>query len=63
MIQREIYNLIYKIKAEIAYKKLDVVSLCEGMGITEEELYEYLTKPQQKISLYIEILEEVRNDN
>ena len=62
MIDEHINSLIQKIVKEIETRNVDVVSLCDNLSLNPNEFIELINNPVRNVSLYIEILEEVRNE-
>ena len=61
-VRRQAISLIYQITKEIKEKNIEVIPLCERLCLSPEEFLDLMNKPQNNLSLYIEILEEVRNE-
>lgn len=61
-IDEHINNLIQDIIKEIETRNVDVVSLCENLSFNPNDFISYINNPVRNVSLYIEILEEVRNE-
>ena len=47
---------------EIETRNIDVVSLCDNLSLNPNEFINLINNPVRNVSLYIEILEEVRNE-
>jgi hypothetical protein len=62
MIDEHINSLIQNIVKEIETRNVDVVSLCDNLSLNPNEFIELINSPVRNVSLYIEILEEVRNE-
>ncbi|MBE6146132.1 MAG: hypothetical protein E7171_05870 [Firmicutes bacterium] len=62
MIDEHINSLIQNIVKEIETRNVDVVSLCDNLSLNPNEFIELINNPVRNVSLYIEILEEVRNE-
>lgn len=62
MIDEHISNLIQDIVREIEEKNVDVVSLCDSLSMNPNDFINIIQNPVRNVSLYIEILEEVRNE-
>ena len=62
MIDEHISNLIQNIVKEIEIRNFDVVSLCDNLDLNPNEFINLINNPVRNVSLYIEILEEVRNE-
>lgn len=62
IIENHITGLISDIITEIDIRNIDVVSLCETLSLTPNEFVDLINNPVRNVSLYIEILEEVRNE-
>lgn len=62
MIEEHINSLIQDIVREIEEKNIDVISLCDNLSINPDEFINLMNNPVKNVSLYIEILEEVRNE-
>jgi hypothetical protein len=62
MIDEHISNLIQNIVKEIEIRNVDVVSLCDNLDLNPNEFINLINNPVRNVSLYIEILEEVRNE-
>lgn len=62
MIDEHINSLIQDIVKEIETKNVDVVSLCDNLSLNPNEFIDLINNPVRNVSLYIEILEEVRNE-
>lgn len=62
IIEEHISNLIQDIITEIETRNVDVVSLCENLSLSPSEFINLINNPVKNVSLYIEILEEVRNE-
>lgn len=62
IIENHITSLIRDIITEIDSNNVDVVSLCETLSLTPAEFIDLINNPVKNVSLYIEILEEVRNE-
>lgn len=61
-IDEHINSLIQNIVKEIETRNVDVVSLCDNLSLNPNEFIELINNPVRNVSLYIEILEEVRNE-
>jgi hypothetical protein len=61
-IEQHITELISDIITEIDTNNVDVVSLCEHLGLNPNDFINLINNPVRNVSLYIEILEEVRNE-
>lgn len=62
MIEEHINSLIQDIVREIEERNIDVISLCDNLSINPDEFINLMNNPVKNVSLYIEILEEVRNE-
>ena len=62
MIDEHINSLIQNIVKEIETRNVDVISLCDNLSLNPNEFIELINNPVRNVSLYIEILEEVRNE-
>lgn len=62
IIKNHIANLIHDIVREIEVRKIDVVTLCDNLAIVPDQFIELINNPVNNVSLYIQILEEVRNE-
>ena len=62
IIKNHIANLIHDIVREIEVRKIDVVTLCDNLAIDPDQFIELINNPVNNVSLYIQILEEVRNE-
>lgn len=62
MIDEHINSLIQDIVKEIETRNVDVVSLCDNLSLNPSEFIDLINNPVRNVSLYIEILEEVRNE-
>lgn len=62
MIDEHINSLIQDIVKEIETRNVDVVSLCDNLSLNPNEFIDLINNPVRNVSLYIEILEEVRNE-
>lgn len=62
MIDEHINSLIQDIVKEIETRNIDVVSLCDNLSLNPNEFINLINNPVRNVSLYIEILEEVRNE-
>ena len=62
MIDEHINSLIQNIVKEIETRNVDVVSLCDNLSLNPNEFIELINNPVRNVSLYIEKLEEVRNE-
>lgn len=62
VIEEHIKDLINTIVTEIEARNIDVIALCESLSITPNEFINLMNNPVKNVSLYIEILEEVRNE-
>ena len=62
MIDEHINSLIQNIVKEIETRNVDLVSLCDNLSLNPNEFIELINNPVRNVSLYIEILEEVRNE-
>lgn len=62
MIDEHINNLIQDIVREIEERNVDVVSLCDNLSMNPNDFINVIQYPVRNVSLYIEILEEVRNE-
>lgn len=62
IIKNHIANLIHDIVREIEVRKIDVVTLCDNLAIAPDQFIELINNPVNNVSLYIQILEEVRNE-
>ena len=62
MIDEHINGLIQDILKEIESRDIDVVSLCDNLSLNPNEFINLINNPVRNVSLYIEILEEVRNE-
>ena len=60
MIDEHINSLIQNIVKEIEIRNVDVVSLCDNLDLNPNEFINLINNPVRNVSLYIEILEEVR---
>ncbi len=61
-IKKQVYSLIYLITKEIEERNIDVLELCDKLVLSSEQFIDLMNNPQDNLSLYIEILEEVRNE-
>ncbi len=61
-IDEHIKSLIQDILKEIETRNIDVVSLCDNLSLNPNEFINLINNPVRNVSLYIEILEEVRNE-
>lgn len=61
-IRTQVISLIYQITSEIKKRNVEVLSLCDRLYLSPEEFIDLLNNPKNNLSLYIEILEEVRNE-
>ena len=61
-IKKQVISLIYLINKEINERKIDVLSLCDKLVLSFGEFIDLMNNPKNSLSLYIEILEEVRNE-
>lgn len=62
MIEEHINSLIQDIVREIEERNIAVISLCDNLSINPDEFINLMNNPVKNVSLYIEILEEVRNE-
>ena len=62
IIDEHINNLIQDIVREIEERNVDVVSLCDNLSMNPNDFINVIQNPVRNVSLYIEILEEVRNE-
>ncbi len=61
-IRRQVISLIYQITKEINERNIEVLPLCDRLYLSSEEFLDLMNNPKNNLSLYIEILEEVRNE-
>ena len=61
-IKKQVISLICLINKEINERKIDVLSLCDKLVLSSDEFVDLMNNPKNNLSLYIEILEEVRNE-
>ena len=62
IIEEHINTLVQDIVKEINSKNVDVVSLCTSLSLEPDVFVNLIKNPVRNVSLYIEILEEVRNE-
>ncbi len=62
IIEEHINSLIHDIVSEVESKNIDVVSLCDKLSLNPNDFINLINNPVRNVSLYIEILEEVRNE-
>ncbi len=61
-IRTQVISLIYQITNEIKNRNIEILPLCDRLCLSPEEFIDLLNNPKNNLSLYIEILEEVRNE-
>lgn len=61
-IRTQVISLIYQITNEIKNRNIEILPLCDRLCLSAEEFIDLLNNPKNNLSLYIEILEEVRNE-
>ncbi len=62
IVSVELENLMRNILNEIESKNIDIFELSEKLYYSPEEFVDLFNNPKKNLSLYIEILEEVRNE-
>ena len=61
-LRRQVMILIYQITQEIKERNIEVLSLCNKLYLSPEDFIDLINNPKNNLSLYLEILEEVRNE-
>ncbi len=62
VIEEHIKSLIQDIITEIGTRHIDILAFCDKIALKPEELLDLINNPVNNVSLYVEILEEVRNE-
>lgn len=61
-INKQVLSIIHTITKEIEDRQIDIFNLCDRLVLEPNEFIDILSNPRNNLSLYIEILEEVRNE-
>jgi hypothetical protein len=62
IVNKEMENLMSNILTEIESKNIDIFELSEKLYYSPDDFVDLFKHPKNNLALYIEILEEVRNE-